>query len=96
MHTTATTARPDPAFGVFVVLDPAWTLVLGGSLCKSMRNLVGASGFEPLTSWSRTMNPRRINSLAMGTQGMRCLARSCYKLRAIRTFGRVGTSQRDG
>ena len=44
-------------------MDPSWTLILGGSVCKSMRNLVGASGFEPPTSWSRTRMTKRINNL---------------------------------
>ena len=34
-------------------MDPSWTL-FGGSICKSLKSLVGASGFEPPTSWSRT------------------------------------------
>jgi hypothetical protein len=34
--------------------------------CKCLRRLVGASGFEPPTSWSRTRMTKKINELAMG------------------------------
>ncbi len=31
-----------------------WVAVFGSAACKLLRDLVGASGFEPPTSWSRT------------------------------------------
>ena len=34
---------------------------------KPLKKLVGASGFEPPTSWSRTMISRRIHNLEVGT-----------------------------
>ena len=38
---------------------------LRASVCKSLRNLVGASGFEPPTSWSRTWNSSNYNNLRL-------------------------------
>lgn len=46
-------------------------------LCKYLilrGDLVGASGFELPTSWSRTKNLRKINNLAMGIS----VATHCY------------------
>src|SRR5262245_39461523 len=40
--------------------------------------MVGASGFEPPPSWSRTMNPRLINNLAVGTTVAHTLLVSNY------------------
>lgn len=37
-----------------------------GETEKQKRNMVGASGFEPPASWSRTTMAKRINNLAMG------------------------------
>ncbi len=58
MSTTATETMGGPFLAGILVLGPGWTLISGGSVCKSLRNLVGASGFEPPTSWSRTRGQR--------------------------------------
>ena len=63
MPTTATEATCGPFFVGVLVLDPGWTLIYWWEVCKSLRNLVGASGFEPPTSWSRTRMMKRINNL---------------------------------
>ena len=64
VQNTATTTTPSKAltrsrghFGPCV--DPD----LAGCLCKSMRNLVGASGFEPPASWSRTKKYQQLTSI---------------------------------
>ena len=74
-------------------MDPGWTLISGRSVCKSMRNLVGASGFEPPTSWSRTINPRNIKDLAVAQQlcaGLRYVA----SLQRLPGLLEVGTGNR--
>src|ERR1041385_8148092 len=35
-------------------MDPFGTLMSLSGICKCLKRLVGASGFEPPTSWSRT------------------------------------------
>jgi hypothetical protein len=47
-------------------MDPFRTLVSVVGICKCLKRLVGASGFEPPTSWSRTRMTRRINNLDVG------------------------------
>ena len=42
--------------------------------CKYLKKLVGASGFEPPTSWSRRLVARKINKL----HGMRLITTECY------------------
>ena len=39
-----------------------------------IERLVGASGFEPPTSWSRTKNSRKFNNIAVGV----VIATYCY------------------
>ncbi len=71
------------------ILDPGWTLISGGSVCKSLKNLVGASGFEPPTSWSRTINPRTIKDLEEAQRfAQGCDMSRVFKgLRAFRALG---------
>ena len=63
MSTTATDATCGPFLGGILILNPVWTLILGGTVCKSLRNMVGASGFEPPTSWSRTSIYQQLTSI---------------------------------
>jgi hypothetical protein len=56
--------------------------------CNLLKELVGASGFEPPASWSRTMNPRRINNLHMGTT----VVCGSYTLLVSNTLSRRGAS----
>ena len=58
-------------------------LLLG--VCKSLKRLVGASGFEPPTSWSRTKDPRRISDLAV----LPTIANNCAKLLVFKGFQEV-------
>jgi hypothetical protein len=64
--TMPTEHRPCGPFCGNLVLDPVWTLIRWWGVCKSMKNLVGASGFEPPTSWSRTRKTKKISDLQMG------------------------------
>jgi hypothetical protein len=59
------------------------------SASKLLKGLVGASGFEPPTSWSRTINPRTIKDLAAAQQ-------FCVGLRYVASLQRLGGIPRDG
>jgi hypothetical protein len=56
---------------------------LAESLLKEM---VGASGFEPPTSWSRTNDPRNISNLEV----LPTIAHNCAKLLVFKDFGGFG------
>ena len=48
--------------------------------------MVGASGFEPPTSWSRTNGPRNISNLEV----LPTIAHNCAKLLVFKDFGGFG------
>jgi hypothetical protein len=50
--------------------------------------VVGASGFEPPTSWSRTKNPRNISNLAP----LPIFAKHCAKLLVFKDFQAFSTT----
>ena len=56
---------PTRGLGVGSISDLAWTLVWLVGVGKSMRDLVGAEGFEPSTSWSRTSIYQQLTSIAV-------------------------------
>src|SRR5271157_6590786 len=56
---------------------------------KLLREMVGASGFEPPTSWSRTINPRTIKDLAAAQQ-------FCLGLRHVASLQRLARLSRAG
>jgi len=57
-------------------------LFILNKLGRKGRSLVGASGFEPPTSWSRTRGPRTFNDLAT----LPTIAKSCAKLLVFKDF----------
>ena|SRR6516164_7895473 len=56
------------------------------------KEVVGASGFEPPTSWSRTMNTNSINALSCVAYGTRSLVSPLLIVRGLSVAQRLGAS----